>query len=204
MKLKKSFVLLAALSAAAVVNAQELDSDLESRAGKFDAHLLVQTMDARRVTVNSGARELDIESVGMSGVGVSYYLTEDLAASLEFLTGATEFDDNDSGLEAIDAGLFMLNLNVDYYVSALSMFDNKLTPYVSGGVGCLTFAEEVDDADDDYDSSTDMAFNLGAGLRYDFNKDIFIRGGYRLIATEIKDSGTENFNCINLALGWVF
>ena len=189
-----------------VVFVGSIQAEDTSRKGKWDLFLNFQNFDS--ATVESGSEDLEIDSYSLSGIGLAYYMSDDLAVNLEFLGGETEFNrKTESGVDdalAIDASVVMLNVNLDYNASMLSLFEDKLTPYISGGLGVYAFSEETNDVKDEYDTSSNACFNAGAGLRFQFNEDIYIKAGYRSFNTKIKDSGSDNFGGFSFTFGWVF
>ena len=177
-----------------------------SRTKKFDIFTNVQTFDSSSFV--TGNEKLDVDTYAMVGIGLSYYLDDDLSVNLELMGGETEFDrdsdDDTKDAKAIDANMALININLDYTASWLSMFENRLSPYISGGFSYLFFSEETDDEDDEYSTSSSPGFNAGAGLKFDINSKLYIKGGYRVFRAKIEDSNWQEFDGASITCGWVF
>ena len=53
-------------------------------------------------------------------------------------------------------------------------------------------------------SDTNFSWNVGAGLRYDFSRDMFVRGGYELNTIDGNSGADPTFDAFRIELGWKF
>ena len=53
-------------------------------------------------------------------------------------------------------------------------------------------------------TSTEFNYGAGAGLRYDFNRKLYIKGGINLNVIDISSSNTADFTTYQFTFGFMF
>jgi opacity protein-like surface antigen len=103
-----------------------------------------------------------------------------------------------------------------------NVFDAALTPYLQAGFGWTYIDSNVSDGSpvtgcwwdpwwgyicsnfyETYDE-TNFSWNAGAGLRYEFDSSMFIRGGWERLNIDGGDGVDPGFDAFRLEFGWMF
>jgi opacity protein-like surface antigen len=147
--------LIALVMASTVCNAQDW-----SRDGKKHVFLGYQLMK------NDWQQGLD-DNITYGGIGVGLDVTDHWSWHMDFLFWSDVSSDSTDDENVGEWDIF----NLDYNFSA-----DRLTPFVTGGVGCIWLSGRDDD--------TDICGNFGAGVRWDVTDDICIKAAYRYILTD--------------------
>ena len=53
-------------------------------------------------------------------------------------------------------------------------------------------------------NDTNFSWNVGAGLRFDFSRTMFVRGGYEMTTIDGNSSADPTFDAFRIELGWKF
>lgn len=115
---------------------------------------------------------------GSVAVGVAY----------ENIRGELEYNFQDSANEKSmfyksSASSFLLNSYYDFHN------DSKITPYISVGVGISDITSKImADNGNQTNKSTDLAYQIGAGISYDVSSNLKLDTGYRFV-----DNGNISF-----------
>ena len=79
---------------------------------------------------------------------------------------------------------------------------SRLTPVVTTGLGFMSFSGNF--AGIEF-KETDFSYNVGAGLRWDFADNWFLKFLYRARFTTLQDSdGSLLLNGLSLSIGYVY
>ena len=103
-----------------------------------------------------------------------------------------------------------------------NFMDRPFTPYIEGGFGWTYVDSNVADGPpitgcwwhpwwgyicssffSTY-SDSNFSWNVGVGLRFDLNRDMFIRGGYEMTTIDGNSSADPTFDAFRIELGWTF
>jgi OmpA-OmpF porin, OOP family len=112
----------------------------------------------------------DLSSSLGIGAAVGYDWTRNLG--FEFEVGRV-FDvagDDDN----LDWSLTNIHANVIYHFDV-----PRVTPYATFGLGWERSNVDLDDEEVDLDSSTEVAWNIGGGVKYELNDRMLVRGDLR-------------------------
>ncbi|MEL7450905.1 MAG: outer membrane beta-barrel protein [Pseudomonadota bacterium] len=196
----RTFVTLCLLLAAGSTLAQS------PRAGDFEytigiAYSIEQDFDGR----NGSFLTLETRT-GFQG-GFDYYVTDRLTVGFDATWVRPRYDAQlvpEDGEPAIDishrASIFSGQFNGSYYFT-----DNPVKPYVEGGLGWTYFDSNVSSdspitgcwwdpwwgyiCDTFYTTYNDTSFSygVGLGLRWDYNRNLYFKGGYRWLEVEFNN-----------------
>ena len=112
----------------------------------------------------------DLSSSLGIGAAVGYDWTRNLG--FEFEVGRVFDVAGDD--ENLDWSLTTIHANVIYHFDV-----PRVTPYAAFGLGWERSNVDLDDEDIDLDSSTEVAWNIGGGVKYELNDRILVRGDLR-------------------------
>ena len=157
------------------------------------------------------------------GFGVGYNLNDYLELGVEFLSTRANYTLTSTpatGSEKYNGDLYTSSFNVNVTYNILKA---PLTPYITGNIGSTFIDSGIDDPSGatlpgcGYDpfgwwscteipatvSRRDANYGASAGLRYDFSRSVFMKGG--IGKNYIGSSGnTSNFVTYQLYLGYMF
>ena len=171
-------------------------ADETRRQGKFDITGLVQYMGGD--TTHSTAGSVEFDAFAAFGAGFGYNLTERININGDVYLSAVDITARSGGLRAKgDATVYGVNINADW-----NILKNRITPLVCGGMGFLHFSGDIES---EGFSETDFAYNLGAGIRWDINETLFLKGIYRATWTKLEDADdTMLFDGPSISFGATF
>jgi opacity protein-like surface antigen len=142
--------------------------------------------------------EIEISYANYNGNDVQIDFTEDSGVSRPTLS-----DENTSSISALTVlGNMWLGFNmlpvIGDPVNQLGSSMGGFSPYFGGGLGVGFVDTEGDDGDPvvDSDSTTAFAWQVGAGIRWNFASNIGLDAGYRFRG--ITDVGFDNMSDANL------
>ncbi|MEM9758770.1 MAG: porin family protein [Pseudomonadota bacterium] len=216
-----SSLLLMLLSATPAV-AEWWDASAGKRAGKWE------TSFGAYFTGSEASDGLNESSIDVdAGYGFSFSVGHNFSEhfALRF-DGSWSRADYDAVLDTEEQGpvtiSHRLTLFNGQFNGVYNFLEGAFTPYVQGGVGWTYIDSNVADGPpatgcwwdpwwgyicgDFYStySDTNFAWNVGAGLRYEIQRGMYVRGGWE--QTHIDGgSGTDpTFDAFRLELGWMF
>ncbi len=178
-----------------------------SRAGRFEIFLFGQGMTGDEATDTVGADSVtsEVESFTAFGIGGGYHLNDYLSISADLFAASTDLKVR-SGATVIkeDADVSGMDFNIDVFP-----FAGPISPFVTAGIGFVSFYEDLDDydcyCDDRDDFSTSFSYNVGAGVRWDWSERFFIKALYRSTWTELEEiDETFKFHGFSLFTGYLF
>ncbi|MFV2004985.1 MAG: outer membrane protein [Gammaproteobacteria bacterium] len=203
----------------------------DTRADKWEFFLAPQFTNSKLLQFDNGA-EADINERSSLGFGLGYNVNRHIELSVMFAasnsnyTGTRIIDnnpedlpDNPNGPQKFSANLYTSSINFDFTFNLLT---TPFTPYVSANIGSTYIDSGVPTGNLTtgcwYDpwwgyvcaptvqtyTSTRINYGAGAGLRYDFNRKLFIKGGIAINYLDIGSSNTPDFTSYRFTFGFMF
>lgn len=162
------------------------------------AHAQQQAVEPNTVTVTpflsaSFGLPGNLDSSLGIGAGIGYDLTRDLGFEFEM---ARVFDvaGND---DLVDWSLTNFSVNANYYFSRVPRF----TPYATFGIGWERSAVDVDDPGIDLDSATEVAWNIGGGVKFPINDRFVARADLRRF--QVNDDAPDHWRLYGGISFWI-
>ena len=97
----------------------------------------------------------------------------------DFLFGSSDL--NAAGVTG-DTNIIAWDVNLDY-----NFMEGNFTPLVTGGIGFMNFDGDFGSGSASF-SETDFSYNLGAGVRWEFNDNMFLKAVYRFNWVKLEDT----------------
>ena len=216
--IKSSFILLAVIS----TNAQAAFYD--SRVEKWEFFLAPMVTNSKVLQFDNGA-EADINKRSGLGFGFGYNLDSHIELSVLFAssnanyTGTRIADDGANTPEKFTSNLYTSKLDFGFTYNLLS---SAFTPYISvnigstyidsgiptGNIGTVCWWDPwwgyVCSPSAQTYTSTEFNYGAGVGLRYDFNRKLFMKGGVAKNYLDINSSNTPDFTTYQFVFGFMF
>lgn len=222
------FLLLLTLLYSVTSNA--VPGTFDTRAQRWEFFLAPQFTNSKLLQFDNGA-EADINERSSLGFGFGYNIDRHIELTLTFAasnanySGTRIIDNNPpdpdvpNGPQKFSASLYTSTIDFGFTYNLLK---NPLTPYVSANLGWTYIDSGIPTGNivtgcwwDPWwgyvctptaQTYTDSRFNYGAGagLRYDFNRKIFIKGGVSINYIDIGSSNTPDFTRYNFIFGFMF
>lgn len=198
----------------------------DSRSEKWEFFLAPQFTNSKLLEFDNAA-EADINersSLGF-GFGFGYNINRHIELSLLFAASNSNYsgkriiDDDSNTLEKFSANLYTSSLNFDFTYNLLS---TALTPYISANFGTTFIDSGIPTGNittgcwwdpwwgyvctpraQTY-TATEFNYGAGAGLRYDFNRKIYLKGGITTNIIDIGSSNTADFTSYRFIFGLMF
>lgn len=197
-------------------------SSSTQRAGKWETSVgLYLTGSESSDGLNESS--VDIDSGYGLAFGVGYNFTQNLALHFD---GAWSRADYDAILDTEDDGLVEINHRLSAFTGQFNgvwnIVDGAFTPYVQAGIGWTFLDSNVTDGPPStgcwWDpwwgyvcsnfystySETNFSWNVGAGLRYEFGRGMFVRGGWEQTNIDGGSGADPSFDAFRAELGWLF
>ena len=195
----------------------------DSRDGKWEFFLSPQFTNSKTLEFGNGSKaEINERSSIAFGFGynINPYieLTTQFASSSSNYTGTRILEDNGK-TEKFTANLYTSSINFGF---TYNLFSSPFTPYISANVGSTYIDSGIPTGDVGsvcwWDpwwgyicsptaltyTSTEFNYGAGAGLRYDFNRKLYIKGGVNINAIDASSSNTADFTTYQLTFGFMF
>lgn len=203
------------------INAQAFS---DSRSDKWAFFLSPQFTNSKTLEFGNGSKaEINERSSVAFGFGYNLdrhiELTTQFAASSSNYTGTRILDDGANTPEKFTANLYTSSVNFGFTYNFLS---TPFTPYVTTNLGWTFIDSGVPTGNvgticwwDPWwgyicsptaETYTDTKFNYGAGigLRYDFNRKFYIKGGVGKNIIDTKSTDTADFTTYQFTFGFMF
>ena len=196
----------------------------DSRDGKWEFFLTPLFTNSKTLEFDNGARA-NINERSSIGFGFGYNinphieLTTQFASSSSNYTGTRILDDGSDSDEKFSANLYTSSINFGLTFNLLS---TAFTPYVSANLGS-TFIDSgiptgnigtvcrwdpwwgyVCSPSAQTYTSTELNYGAGIGLRYDFNRKLYIKGGASKNIIDTSSSNTADFTTYQFTFGFMF
>jgi len=204
------------------MNANAAFSD--SRSGKWQFFLTPMVTNSKVLDFENGAQADINKSTGL-GFGFGYNLNHHLELNLIFssssanYTGTRIIDDGASTPETFSSSLYTSKMDFGFTYNLLNA---ALTPYVSANIGTTYIDSGIPTGDTGnycwWDpwwgyicspyvqtyTSTEFNYGAGIGLRYDFNRKIFIKGGVAVNYIDHSNTSVASFTTYQFTFGFMF
>jgi opacity protein-like surface antigen len=191
------------------------------RAGQWETAVGIYATGSESSKGSNGSG-IDVDSGYGITFGLGYHATQHLAVRFDASWSRPDytaiFNTEEDGLTRIDHRLTMFNGQLN---GVWNILDGDFTPYLQAGIGWTYIDSNVADGPPTtgcwWDpwwgyicsnffstyAETNFSWNVGAGLRYQLNRDMYLRGGYEMLT--IDTSGVEpSFDAFRFELGWTF
>lgn len=150
------------------------------RKGKNEFHLGMQMLDGDSSTFRG--YDVGVDDAELYGFGFAYNFSEHITLNADLAFSSSDmFIEGDGDSAILDADISSIDLNIDY-----NIFANRLTPYISGGVGMIRFSALYGMAEE-----SDFSYNYGAGIRWDISSSIFVKAGYKALNFKMKETDSS-------------
>lgn len=202
----------------------------DSRSEKWTFFLAPQFTNSKLLQFDNGA-EADINERSSLGFGLGYNIDHHIELSVLFAASnsnytGTRIIDNDpedpeqpNGPQKFSANLYTSSINFAFTYNFLS---TPFTPYVSANIGSTFIDSGIPTGNittgcwwdpwwgyictprtQTY-TSTEFNYGVGIGLRYDFNRKLYIKGGVAKNTIDIGSSNTPDFTTYQFIFGLMF
>jgi len=183
-----------------------------------------QFTNSKTLTFDNGASAVinDRSSIAFGlGYNINPHieLTTQFASSSSNYTGTRIIDDGSDTPEKFTSNLYTSSINFGFTLNLLS---TPFTPYISANLGSTYIDSGVPTGDIGsfcywypyygyvcsptaltY-TSTEFNYGAGLGLRYDFNRKLYIKGGANINVIETSSSNTADFTTYQFTFGFMF
>lgn len=186
------------------------------RAGQWDLSLGAVYQDSEFI-MGPGDSTLDIKDRWGFGLTFGYNFTNHLALSFEFdfispsyeLSGTTE----DNGFQTISHRMDMFN---GLLKGTYNLLEGPVTPFIDLSIGFSYTDSKIQDGPSYcypdwywgwvcYSSShddTNLNYGGGLGIRWDINRDMFMRASYSIMKLDISSTSDPEFGVGRIEFGW--
>lgn len=196
----------------------------DSRDDKWEFFLSPQFTNSKTLEFDNGARA-DINERSSIAFGLGYNinpyieLTTQFASSNSNYTGTRIAEDGSDTPEKFVANLYTSSINFGF---TYNLFSSPFTPYISANIGSTYIDSGIPTGDIGsfcywypywgyvcsptaltY-TSTEFNYGAGLGLRYDFNRKLYIKGGVNLNVIDTSSSNTADFTTYQFTFGFMF
>jgi opacity protein-like surface antigen len=202
-----------------------------SRVDKWEFFLSPQYTNAKTLEFDNGA-EANFSELTSIAFGFGYNLNHHIELSLIFnsssssYTGTRVIDndpedpDNPNGPQKFSANMYTSSINFDFTYNFLT---TPFTPYINATVGSTYIDSGIPTGNittgcwwDPFwwgyvcgpvaqtNTTTKLNYGGGAGLRYDFNRKVYIKGGVSVNYVDLNSSNTPDFTRYNVTVGIMF
>ena len=225
----KTITLFLLLSSFFSMNAQAAFND--SRVKKWEFFLAPMVTNSKVLQFSNGA-EADINKRSSIGFGFGYNINANIeltgifASSTGNYTGTRIIDntpedpDNPNGPQTFLSNMYTSSLEFGFTYNLLS---KPFTPYISANIGTTYIDSGIPTgnistgycwdpwygyyypcASAQTYTSTEINYGFGVGLRYDFNRKLYIKGGVGKNYLDLNSSNTPDFTTYQFIFGFMF
>jgi len=204
-------------------NAQFFDPGPVQRAGSWETTIGLYVTGEESSSGENGS-SLDVDTGYGLGVSIGYNFTSNLALRFDGSWARPDYqavvNSEEEGLLRVDHELSVFN---GQFNGVWNIIDGAFTPYLQAGIGWTYLDSNVADGppqtgcwwdpwwgyicDNFYSTYSDSNFswNVGAGLRYEFGRSMFVRGGWERTEIDTGKNGADpDFDAFRFELGWFF
>lgn len=196
----------------------------DSRDEKWAIFLTPQFTNSKTLHGKGGA-EVTINERSSLGFGVSYNLNPHIELGLTFAASNSNYEgtlipeETPNEPVKVSASMYTSSINFNFTYNFLS---GPLTPYITANLGSTYIDSGVPTGNISsgcwYDywygyictpvaqtyTSTEFNYGAGVGLRYDFNRKLYMKGGVSKNILDIRSSNTADFTTYQLIFGFMF
>ncbi|EAQ98884.1 porin family protein [Congregibacter litoralis] len=215
-------LLIVALALFSLTAQAQFAGPMVQRSGKWETTIgLYLTGSESSDGLNESS--VDIDSGYGIGFSAGYNFTQNLALRFD---GSWSRADYDAVLDTEDEGLVFINHRLTTFTGQFNgvwnLLDGPFTPYVQAGIGWTYLDSNVADGPPStgcwWDpwwgyicsnfystyAETNFSWNIGAGLRYEFGRGMFVRGGWEQTTIDGGQGADPTFDAFRAELGWQF
>ena len=196
----------------------------DSRSEKWEFFLAPQFTNSKVLQFDNGA-EADINERSSLAFGLGYNLNHNIELSLLFAssnanyTGTRIADDGSNTPEKFTSNLYTSKID---FAFTYNLLRSAFTPYISANIG-TTFIDSgiptgnitsvcwwdpwwgyICSPTAQTYTSTEFNYGAGIGLRYDFNRKLYIKGGIAKNIIDLDSSNTADFTTYQFVFGFMF
>jgi len=217
--IKSALILLTFIS----MNAHAAFND--SRVKKWSFFLAPMFTNSKVLQFNNGA-EADINEHSNLGFGFSYNLNAHIelggtfASSNANYVGTRILDDGSNTPEKFTSNMYTSSIDFNFTYNLLS---TPFTPYITANIGSTYIDSGLPTGDiasgcwwDPWwgwyvcgpvaltYTTTELNYGAGAGLRYDFSRKLYIKGGVAKNYIDLNSTNTPDFTTYHFIIGFMF
>ena len=176
----------------------------ERRAGSVEAFFSPTYIAAKHLEFSSESAVDFNERLGWN-FGLGYNINDYFAASMIFTnsngTYRAQGKDSSGDLKSVTENMYShtMTAEVTYH-----LFKGPLTPYLSANIGIAFIDTGVLDESVDYEKHyayREMSYGAAAGLRYDFENVLYLKGGIGANVVNFNAEDTPLFTIYQLSVG---
>jgi len=216
--LKLCLILLAVISS-------NVQADFyDSRVKKWEFYLAPQITDSKDLQFENGATA-NLEQDSSLGFGVGYNLNSHIELALEFVSNDTNYtstaipEDPAESAVTSSGSIYTSTINFGFTFNFLT---TPFTPYVTANLGSTYIDSGIYTGNvgtgcwwypywgyicgpvaQTY-TSTELSYGAALGLRYDFNRKLYMKGEARKSFIDMGNSNTPDFDTARLIFGFMF
>ena len=196
----------------------------DSRAEKFEFFLAPQFTNSKILQFENGA-EADINEGSNIGFGFGYNFNHHFELSVLFASSSSNYEgtrvfvDGSLPPEKFTSNMYTSSIDIGFTFNLLS---TPFTPYVTANIGstfidsgiptgnigsgcwwdpwygyiCTPVAQTY--------TATEFTYGAGVGVRYDFNRKIYVKAGVEKSYIDIGSSNTPDFTSYQMVFGLMF
>lgn len=205
-----------------VISTNALAAFNDSRVKKWEFFLAPQFTNSKLLQFENGA-EADINEHSGLGFGLAYNLNAHIelggtiASSNSNYVGTRILDDGANTPQKFTANMYTSSINFNFTYNLLS---SAFTPYITANIGSTYIDSGVPTGDIStgcwWDpwygwyvcgpvaltyTTTEINYGAGIGLRYDFNRKLYIKGGVAKNYIDLNSTNTPDFTSYQFILG---
>ena len=216
--LKLCLILLAVISS-------NVQADFyDSRVKKWEFYLAPQITDSKDLQFENGATA-NLEQDSSLGFGVGYNLSSHIELALEFVSNDTNYTSTaipeDPAESAVTSSGYIYTSTINFGFT-FNFLTTPFTPYVTANLGSTYIDSGVYTGNvgsgcwwypyygyicgpvaQTY-TSTELSYGAALGLRYDFNRKLYMKGEARKSFIDMGNSNTPDFDTARLIFGFMF
>ncbi len=222
--MKNRYLLLITLITLFSFSTNSLAAFKDSRDEKWEFFLVPQYTNDVTLESSAGAK-VSINERTSLGFGLGYNVNKHIELSLLFSSSSTHYT---ATLIPEDAPANPVQGSSNLYISTIdfgftfNLLSSAFTPYVSANIGSSYIDSGVPTGEIGsgcwYDywygyictpvaitkTTTELNYGVGAGLRYDFNRKIYIKGGVTHNIIDFNTEHTPDFVTYQFFMGFMF
>ena len=218
----KPITLILLLLSAISINAQAAFND--SRVKKWEFYLAPQVTNSKVLQFDNGA-EADINKRSSLGFGLGYNINSHIELSLEFSSSNGNYTSKvvpeDPGDSPVTSTQSLYTSTIDFGFT-FNFLSSPFTPYVTANIGSTyidsgIFTGNVGTGCWYYPywgyvcgpvaqtyTATEINYGGALGLRYDFNRKLYIKGDVGKNYLDFDNSNTPDFTTYRFIFGFMF
>ncbi len=196
----------------------------DSRVKKWEFFLAPQIINSKVLEFGNGS-QADINKRSSLGFGLGYNINSHIELSLEFSSGSANYT---STIVSEDPAASPLTSTQSLYTSSINFgftynfLSTVFTPYVTANLGSTYFDSGIYTGNvgtgcywypywgyvcgpvaQTY-TTTELTYGAALGLRYDFNRKLYLKGDIGKSYIDVDNSNTPDFDTYRFIFGFMF